>query len=234
MEPGTAWAPRLEGYPLINEVFRDVDAPDGLDRAQFLRRAGVGGVALMSGGTILASVTSTASAQAPTDLDGQIATAAASAELLAVYVYDQAIKSKLFTGGALAYLKEAKKQEQAHYDALAGILTGAGATPPKKGDFTYKLPKFAGKTKAAQATSIVKFGKALETAFVGAYVLAAGVLSTAELRSAAAAIGANEGSHLGFFTGAAGGIAIAPAVPKAAKSLDAVIATVGTYQKKKA
>lgn len=217
---------------MINDVFRDIDTPDGTNRAQFLRRAGVGGVALMSGGTILASVTSTANAQA-TDLDGQIATAAASAELLAVYVYDQAIKSKLFTGGALDYLKVAKKQEQAHYDALAAILKGAGAPVPQKGDFTYKLPTFKGSTKAAKAASIVKFGKALETAFVGAYVLASGVLSTPELRSAAAAIAANEGSHLGFFTGAAGGVAIAPAIPKAAKSLDDVIATVGTYQKKK-
>lgn len=221
---------------MINEVFRDVDAPDGTNRAQFLRRAGVSGLALASGGTIIATVTSSAQAQdaaAPTELDGQIAVAAASAELLAVYVYEQAIKSKLFTGGALKYLKTAQKQEQAHYEALAGILKGAGATPPKASDFKYTLPKFSGKTKAAQATSVVKFAKTLETAFVGAYVLAAGVLSTPELRSAAAGIAANEGSHLGFFTGAAGGVAVAPTIPAPAKSLDAVIKTVGSLQQKK-
>lgn len=210
----------------MNEVFRDVDAPDGTNRAQFLRRAGVSGIALASGGTILATITSSAQAQV-TDLDGQIATAAAAAELLAVNTYSVAIRSGLFKGGALSYLKTARKQEQEHYNALAGVLKANGATAPKASDYTYKYPKFK------SAKDVVAFAVALETAFVGAYVLAAGVLSTPELRSTAASIGANEGSHLGFFTGASGKTAIAPAFPKAAKSLDAVIKTVGTYQKAK-
>lgn len=211
---------------MITEVFRDVDTPDGTNRAQFLRRAGVSGIALASGGTILATMTSSANA-AVTDLDGQIATAAAAAELLAVNTYTLAINSKLFKGGALTYLKTARKQEKGHYDALAQLLKDNGATPPVASDYTYKYPKFK------SAKDVVNFAVALETAFVGAYVLAAGVLSTPELRSTAAAIGANEGSHLGFFTGASGKVAVAPTVPKAAKSLDAVIKTVGTYQKKK-
>jgi rubrerythrin len=210
----------------MNDVFRDIDAPDGTNRAQFLRRAGVSGLALASGGTILATITSSAQAQV-TDLDGQIATAAAAAELLAVNTYTVAIRSGLFKGGALTYLKTARGQEQDHYDALAALLKANGATPPKASDYTYKYPKFK------SAKDVVAFAVALETAFVGAYVLAAGVLSTPELRSTAAAIGANEGSHLGFFTGASGKVAVAPTLPKAARSLDAVKKTVGTYQRKK-
>ena len=80
---------------MITEVFRDVDSTDGTNRSQFLRRAGVSGIALASGGTILATITSSAQAQV-TDLDGQIATAAAAAELLAVNTYTVAINSKLF------------------------------------------------------------------------------------------------------------------------------------------
>lgn len=218
---------------MIDEVFRSVDAPDGVNRSQFLRRAGLGGIALMSGGTIIASATSTANA-AVTDLDGQIATAAASAELLAVYVYGQAIKSKLFTGGALKYLKTAQKQEQAHYDALAQLLKDNGAPVPVASDFTYKLPSFKASSKAASAKKVVNFAVTLEDAFVSAYVLASGVLSTPELRQTAAGIAANEGSHLGFFTGASGKVAVAPTVAKPTKDLATVIATVGTFQKKKA
>lgn len=213
-----------------NPVFLDRDDVQVKDvnRATFLRRGG-SALALAAGGGYLATMSGPAFAQDSGNLDLTIAGAAAAAELLAVHTYTTAIKSGLFKGGALTYLKVARTQEQDHYDALAGILKGAGAKAPVAGDYTYKLPNFK------NATDVVKFGKALEEAFISAYVLAAGALSTPELRSAAAGIAASEGSHLGFFNGVLkpGRGVTTKSIPAGAKSLDAVVATIGKYQKAK-
>jgi rubrerythrin len=198
-------------------------------RAQFLRNGSKGTLALVAGGTVLASMKGDAFAQTsgPSDLD--LAKFAAGAELLATVVYDAAIKSKYFKGGTLTYLKSARKAEQAHYNALAAIIKGAGQEAPTKSDFTFAIPRSA----TRNATSVVKFAIVLETAFLGAYLGAVKELDDPTLKVAAAGIAANEASHLGFFKNAAKPGAVIDAIPQPG-DLAEIIKTVNSLAKPKA
>jgi len=77
----------------------------------------------------------------------------------------------------------------------------------------------------ASRTSIGKLGEALETAFVGAYMGAVGALSSNELKSVAAEIGACESRHLSVLTNiGAGAIVPAPSLPKVLTAAQATAA----------
>ena len=59
----------------------------------------------------------------------------------------------------------------------------------------------------------MKTGVALETAFVEAYLGASETFSSAELRSVASKLAANEATHYSFFDAAAGGHGVLPSLP---------------------
>jgi hypothetical protein len=173
-------------------------------RAAFLTRGAKGGLALVAGGALLGLAEGNALAAPTADTD--IAKLAATAELLAIDFYKKAIASKKFSRDELGYMQAALGNEQAHYQALAGVLKSAA---PK--GLTFKYPRRA----FASAKSIGKLGMALETAFVGAYMGAVTALKSNELKGVAAQIGANESRHLSVLTNiAAGSIVPAPALPK--------------------
>ncbi len=187
----------------------------GTTRAQFLSRGAKGGLVLVAGGSLLAIGDGVALGATTTDAD--IAKLAATAELLAIDFYTQAIASKKLKGDELSYLVGAKENEVAHYDALKGVLKSATPTGVK---FTYPMGSFASRT------SIGKLGEALETAFVGAYMGAVTALKSNELKGVAAEIGACESRHLSVLTNIGeGSIVPAPNFPKvltAAQALAAV------------
>jgi hypothetical protein len=187
----------------------------GTTRAQFLSRGVKGGLALVAGGAVLGLAEGTALGAIATDAD--IAKLAATAELLAIDFYTNAIASKKLTGDELTYLVGAKANEVAHYDALKGVLKSATPAGLK---FTYPAGSFASRA------SIGKLGEALETAFVGAYMGAVGALQSNTLKSVAAEIGACESRHLSVLTNIAqNAIVPAPSFPEvfsAAKATAAV------------
>ena len=175
------------------------------NRAQFLRRAGGGGLALVAGGSILGLAQGSALA-ATSSGDVAIAKLAATAELLAIDFYTKAIASKQLKGDELSYLGGALGNEQAHYAALKAVL---GAATPKGLSFKYPTGSFASRH------SIGALGQALETAFVGAYMGAVTALQSNTLKGVAAEIGACESRHLSVLSNiAAGSIVPAPNLPK--------------------
>ncbi len=185
---------------------------DGLDRAQFLRRAG-GGIALVAGGSVLASVTPAFAQSAPSpnsDLD--ILQTAFLAESLAVTVYGAALNLKysksnssrgirkgqrFFTGANRTYLQAARQNEIDHRNFLRDAL---GANAPKADASKYRIPKSA----TSSPAGTLKFALTLETAFVSTYLGAVPVLSSNDLKLVAAKVAANEASHQGFFSFASG------------------------------
>jgi hypothetical protein len=173
-------------------------------RAQFLRRAGGGGLALVAGGSVMGLAQGSALA-ATASGDVAIAKLAATAELLAIDFYTKAIASKQLKGDELSYLAGALGNEQAHYAALKGVL---GAATPKGLTFKYPMGSFASRA------SIGKLGEALETAFVGAYMGAVTALQSNTLKGVAAEIGACESRHLSVLTNiASNSIIPAPNLP---------------------
>jgi Ferritin-like domain len=185
-------------------------------RAAFLARGARGGLALVAGGALLGLAEGTALAAPSADTD--IAKLAATAELLAIDFYKRGIASKRLSGDELAYLGSALGNEQAHYQALAGVL---GRSAPKNLRFRYPNGSFV------SARAIGRLGMALETAFVGAYMGAVTALKSNELKGVAAQIGSNESRHLAILSNIAAGGTIqpAPALPKvltAAQATNAV------------
>lgn len=178
---------------------------EATSRATFLGRGARGGLALVAGGGVLASVTGTALG-ASTAGDSDVAKLAATAELLAIDFYGRALASGKFSGAEQAYMAAALRHEKGHYAALAGVL---GKAAPKGLAFTYPRGTFA------SAKAIGKLGQALETAFVGAYLGAVTALRSNELKGVAAQIGASESRHLAILSNiAAGTIVSGPSFPK--------------------
>jgi len=174
-------------------------------RAQFLRRAGGTGLALVAGGSVLGIAQGSALAAASSG-DVAIAKLAATAELLAIDFYTKAIASKQLKGDELSYLGGALGNEQAHYAALKGVL---GSATPSGLKFTYPAGSFASRH------SIGALGEALETAFVGAYMGAVTALQSNDLKGVAAEIGACESRHLSVLTNIASNMIVpAPNLPE--------------------
>ena len=177
---------------------------NGTTRAQFLTRGAKGGIALVAGGVLLGVTDGPALGAATADAD--IAKLAATAELLAIDFYTQAINSKQLKGDELSYLAGALSNERAHYAALKGVLKSATPAGLK---FKYPSGSFASRK------SIGMLGEALETAFVGAYMGAVTAFKSNELKGVAAEIGACESRHLSVLTNiGANTIIPAPDLPK--------------------
>lgn len=183
----------------------------GINRGQFFRRAGQGGLVLATSGGILAAVSSDAFAKGATKSDITTLQAAYTAESLAVVVYSAILKNfSSFKNPKLEnkdYFVAALKNEKDHKAFLAKALGSKTPTGLK-----FQIP--ASVTKTGQ--SLLNTGVALETAFVEAYLGAAETFSSAELRSVAAKVAANEASHFSFFDAAAGGHGVLPSVPTSA------------------
>ena len=184
-----------------------------VSRGQFLRNTAKGGVALVAGGSVLASVSGVAFAAGPTASDISTMQAAYTAESLAVYVYSAILAN--FTKFShpklqnIDYFQKALQDEKAHKAFLAKAL---GSKTPKYTNASFQIPASALKT----GQSLLNTGVALETAFVEAYLGASNTFSSADLRLVAAKLAANEATHFSFFDAAAGGHGVLPAVPSTA------------------
>jgi hypothetical protein len=132
-------------------------------------------------------------------------------ELLALDFYTKAIAAKQFGADATKVMMRAFFNEQEHYAAVSGILTGAAQTPAAPADFDFAYPAKTFDSKG----SIVKLAVELETAFLGAYLGAVDALQTSALKLPVARIAASEAQHLGVFTGLAGGDPVGISFPNA-------------------
>ncbi len=188
----------------------NLSQPNSISRGQFLRNAGLGGIALVGGGGVLARASSSAFAAgaAPTTSDIETLQAAYTAESLAVFVYSAILKDfHTFRHPKLEnkdYFEAALADEKTHKAFLAQTLGTKTPTGLK-----FMIPAHVTKT----GQSLLNTGVALETAFVEAYLGAAETFSSQELRTIAAKVAANEATHFSFFDAAAGGHGVLPAVP---------------------
>ena len=175
-----------------------------MDRADFLTVGARGGAAVALGAISTGLLATTAAAQTPapplTDLDLALARLAVGAEILAAEFYSEAIASKTFGARATKYFERALFNEREHLTAMSQVVSGAGQAPSTADDFDITFPKGTFDTRGA----IARFGVALETAFVGAYLGAVDAAASSSLRTAAARIAASEAQHLSVFTGLAG------------------------------
>jgi hypothetical protein len=131
------------------------------------------------------------------------------AELLAIDFYTQAIAAKQFGPVTQKYMAIALQNEQAHYQSVSLILSGAGQTPAVATDFNYSYPRKSFGSRG----SIASLGRQLETLFLGAYLGAIGGLQTIALAGPLARIAASESQHLSMWDTALDGRPISAAFP---------------------
>jgi len=135
-----------------------------------------------------------------TDLDLAQARLAVGAEILAAEFYTEAIASKKFGADVTKRFARALFNEQEHLSALSQVIIGAGQTPSTADDFDITFPRGTFDTRG----SIARFGVALETTFVGAYLGAVDAFAPSDLKTTAARIAASEAQHLSVLTELAG------------------------------
>ena len=172
---------------------------EGLTRGELFAGATRTGAVLMLAGTGLGALAESANAAPPTGSVGALAAGDLAyvrlligVELLVSDFYTQALASKHLRGAAQSYANLALTQEGEHYSYLAFALTSAGGTPLTAADvdFTYRTGTFY------TAFSVAATGISLELLALGAYLGAAGNISSPVLAQAVGQITANEAQHL--------------------------------------
>ena len=170
----------------------------GVNRGQFIRNAAKGSLVLVGSGGVLASMNGIAFAKSSTMMtksDITVLQTGYIAETLAVTIYGAILKTyyaklKLDPGNR-SYFVAAYEDEKAHLAAWKKAL-GPKNTPT---GFTLNVP---GKYVASK-DALARTGTTLEQAFVATYLGAIDEFSSAELKSAAGAVAANEATHYSFF-----------------------------------
>lgn len=155
-------------------------------RKDFFKSLAVAGAGAAAGASLL---TSRASAQGGGG-DVEIANFALTLEYLEAEYYTLAVNTGLLSGEALAVVTNLRDHENAHVDALIGLLEGAGATPVTKPQFTFPDSAFASQT------AILETAATLEPVGVGAYLGAGPMIQSPEILAAAGSISVIEGEHV--------------------------------------
>ena len=143
------------------------------------------------------------------------------AELLGADFYASAIAAHEL--GA-KHLKDALAGTKQSYTLLAGLLTGAGATPASADDFDFAYPRGA----FATGGSIAKLAVAHESTFLGASLGAVDATQSPALKGPLARLAAAHAQHLAVFKQLLGGHPLRPAYP-GGLSLDRASALLDPY-----
>ena len=181
----------------------------GLSRAALLSTGARRGAALATAGSAFAVFARAAAADPLPDGDLAFARLLIGVELLAEDFYTQAIAAKRFRPVGQKYLAVALQNEQAHYESVSLILSGASLTPATAADFDFSYPAGSFGSRG----SIAKLGRELETIFLGAYLGAIAGLQTLALAEQLARIAASEAQHLSLWTAELDGRPLGPAFP---------------------
>jgi hypothetical protein len=183
--------------------------PSVLTRSALLSTGAKRGVALVAAGSVFEALSGSAAAAPLPDGDLAFARLLVGAELLAIDFYTQAIAAKQFGTVTQKYMAIALQNEQAHYQSVSLILSGAGQTPAVATDFNFSYPSGSFGARGSIAT----LGSQLETVFLGAYLGAIAGIQTAGLAGPLARIAASESQHLSLWETEVDGRPIGGAFP---------------------
>ncbi|HWB23613.1 MAG TPA: ferritin-like domain-containing protein [Gaiellaceae bacterium] len=169
--------------------------PPVLTRSALLSSGVKRGAALVVASSMFETLAGSAAADPLPDGDLAFARLLVGAELLAADFYTQAIAAKQFGAVTQKYLAIALQNEQAHYQSVSLILSGAGQTPAVATDFNFSYPGGS----FGSRRSIATLGGKLEAVFLGAYLGAIAGIQTPALAGPLARIAASESQHLSLW-----------------------------------
>ncbi len=116
----------------VDGAIRETDAAiDGDTRAGFMKKAAIGGGALIGGTTLLSGFPSIALGKPSKKQDTAILNYALTLEYLEAAFYNQAVKNGILTGEVLTVTKIVQGHENTHVKTLKSVLKGAAVKKPK-------------------------------------------------------------------------------------------------------
>jgi hypothetical protein len=171
----------------VDGALRDAEtAIAGDTRANFFRKAAIGGGSVVASGTILGMLPSLASAAKPSaKQDIAILNYALTLEFLEAAFYKQGVKNAGLSGEGLAFAKLVAGHEATHVTTLKSVLKGAAV----------KEPKFDFGKAVTDADTFLATAFVLENTGVHAYLGQAANLLNPALLTAAATIVTIEARH---------------------------------------
>ena len=171
----------------VDGALQETAARAGLTRGDALRRAVLGGGALMAGSALMGALPGSAvgAVGRASAGDVDILNFALTLEYLEAAFYAEAVSKGKISGEAMKFAKVVAKDEAAHVSFLKGAL---GSKAVKKPSFDFKG------TTAAQAT-FLQTAMALEDTGVSAYAGAAPMIVNKKTLSAALSVHSVEARH---------------------------------------
>ena len=116
----------------VDGAIRETDAAiDGDTRAGFMKKAALGGGALIGGGVLLSGFPSIALGRPSKKQDVAILNYALTLEYLEAAFYNEAVKNGNLTGGVLSTTKIVQAHENTHVKTLKQVLGSAAVKKPK-------------------------------------------------------------------------------------------------------
>ena len=179
--------PLILGEVDVDGALQETAARAGITRGDALRRAVLGGGALMAGSALIGALPGSAMGAVTRASAGDvdILNFALTLEYLEAAFYAEAVSKGKLSGEAATFAKVVAKDEAAHVGFLKGAL---GSKAVKKPNFDFKG------TTAAQAT-FLKTAMALEDTGVSAYAGAAPMIANKKTLSAALSVHSVEARH---------------------------------------
>ena len=191
-------------------------------RAGFLRKAGIGGAAIVGGSAFAGALPAFARGAAIPASDIAILNFALTLEYLESTFYAIAVDKGTFSPRVERLAKVIRNHEIAHVKALTSTIPSLGGKAVKKPKFNFPPALFANET------TFLQTAMALEDTGVGAYNGAGPSLTLKPVKEAAASIVAVEAMHASWVRGVAG-TAPAPASFDDLLTTQQVLAAAGPF-----
>lgn len=189
-------------------------------RKNFLKSLAVAGAGATAAAAVLPGKANAQYAGAATDLE--IANFALTLEYLESEYYAQGLNAGILSGEVLPYVEATLEHENAHVEALIGLITEAGGTPVAKPEFMF------GDALSSQS-AFLSTAATLEITGVGAYLGAAPMISGPAVLAAAGSIVGVEGEHVVAINSLLGVSPPANMAFPEALSQDAVLAAIAPF-----
>ena len=208
----TVEALALESVDVDGATRETEDAVSADTRADFFRKAAIGGGSLIGGGVLLSGLPALAEARPSKKQDIAILNYALTLEYLEAAFYTEAVAKGALSGDALSGARIVRDHEVTHVKTLKSVL----------GRKAVKKPRFDFKNTTGDEDTFVATAVALEDTGVAAYAGQGPRLSQRPIVAAALSIHSVEARHAAYFRTLAG----MPFAPKAfdkAKSMKQVL-----------